>query len=167
MGLLVRPSNDGDLDEITCIYEYWVLHSCATFELEPPTLEEMARRRIEILQLGLPYLVAEEAGAVVAYAYANAYRSRVAYRFTVEDSIYVSTTHVRRGCGEALLKHLIAQCQQGPWRQMIAVIGDSANAASIGLHHRFGFRQVGTLSAVGFKFEQWVDTVLMQRELAE
>jgi L-amino acid N-acyltransferase YncA len=165
-GLLVRPSTWDDLGEIARIYGHWVLNSSATFEVEAPARDEMARRRVEILGLGLPYLAAEEDGAVVGYAYASAYRARRAYRFTVEDSIYVDPQHGGRGCGRALLEALIAECERGAWRQMIAVIGDSGNAASIRLHARFGFCRVGTLVAVGFKFGRWVDTVLMQRELA-
>lgn len=163
--VVVRPATEQDVAEITRIYEHYVLHSCATFETEAPGAEEMARRRSEVLKLGLPYLAAEDDGRVVGYAYANAYRSRTAYRFTVEDSIYIDPACVGRGCGQALLGALIVECGQGPWRQMIAVIGDSENAPSVGLHRRFGFREVGTLRAVGFKLGRWVDTVLMQRTL--
>jgi phosphinothricin acetyltransferase len=163
---VVRPSHAEDLSDITRIYSHYVLHTSATFELEAPDLDEMARRRSEILQRGLPYLTAEEEdGVVVGYAYAGMYRSRAAYRFTVEDSIYVDPEYVGRGCGQSLLAELIAQCEQGPWRQMIAVIGDSDNEASITLHERCGFGKVGTLCGVGFKFGRWVDSVLMQRAL--
>jgi phosphinothricin acetyltransferase len=162
---VVRISISDDLSDIARIYRHYVLNSSATFEVEPPTEEEMARRRSEILKLGLPYLTAVEDGAVVGYAYASAYRPRGAYRFTVEDSIYVDIARSGRGCGRALMTALIEHCEQGPWRQMIAVIGDSGNTASIGLHERFGFRRVGTLTSVGFKLNRWVDTVLMQREL--
>jgi phosphinothricin acetyltransferase len=163
--VLVRPSTPDDVSDFARIYGQYVLNSSATFEVEPPAREEMARRRSGILALGLPYLSAAEDGAVIGYAYANAYRPRGAYRFTVEDSIYVDPAHAGRGSGRALMAALIAHCEQGPWRQMIAVIGDSGNAASIRLHERFGFRKVGTLVSVGFKFNRWVDTVLMQREL--
>jgi L-amino acid N-acyltransferase YncA len=162
---VVRPSTPDDLSDIGRIYRHYVLNSSATFEVEPPGGEEMARRRSEIAALGLPYLTAEKSGAVVGYAHANAYRARGAYRFTLEDSIYVDPVHAGCGYGRALMSALLAQCEQGTWRQMIAVIGDSGNAASIGLHQKFGFRLVGTLRSVGFKFERWVDTVLMQREL--
>ena len=162
---LVRPSTDSDLDAIARIYAHHVLHGSATFELDPPTRDEMATRRAAILSQGLPYLVAEHEDAVVGYAYASAYRPRPAYRFTVEDSIYIDAHHAGRGCGRALLGALIEHCERGDWRQMIAVIGDSGNQASIGLHERFGFRLAGTLHAVGFKFGRWVDTVLMQRAL--
>ena len=161
----VRPSTEDDLPVITRIYSHHVLHSAATFELDPPPPDEMAKRRSTILSLGMPYVVAEHQQAVVGYAYASPYRPRPAYRFTVEDSIYIDPEHVGRGCGRALLAALIEHCEQGPWRQMIAVIGDSANNASIRLHQHFRFRHVGTLSAVGFKFDRWIDTVLMQREL--
>jgi phosphinothricin acetyltransferase len=163
--VVVRPATEQDVAEFTRIYQHYVLHSCATFETDAPEADEMARRRAAVLALGLPYLAAEDDGRVVGYAYANAYRARAAYRFTVEDSIYIDPACVGRGCGQALLGALIAECGRGPWRQMIAVIGDSENAASVGLHRRFGFREVGRLSAVGFKLGRWVDTVLMQRAL--
>jgi phosphinothricin acetyltransferase len=162
---VIRASTAEDVVEIARIYQHYVLHSTSTFEIEPPAPEEMARRRAAILELGMPYLVAEANGRVIGYAYANAYRPRRAYCFTVEDSIYVDPAAARQGCGGVLLAALIAECERGPWRQMIAVIGDSANAASIALHERSGFRRVGTLERVGFKFERWVDSVLMQREL--
>jgi L-amino acid N-acyltransferase YncA len=161
----VRPSTEDDLTVITRIYSHYVLHSAATFELDAPAPDEMAKRRAAILALGMPYLVAEHQQAVVGYAYTSPYRPRPAYRFTVEDSIYIDPDHVGRGCGRALLASLIEHCERGPWRQMIAVIGDSANTASIRLHQHFRFRHAGTLSAVGFKFDRWIDTVLMQREL--
>jgi phosphinothricin acetyltransferase len=161
----VRPSTEDDLSVITRIYRHHVLNSAATFELDAPSQDEMAKRRSAIQALGLPYLVAEHRQAVVGYAYASPYRPRPAYRFTVEDSIYIDPDHVGHGCGRALLAALIEYCERGPWRQMIAVIGDSANSASIRLHQHFRFRNAGTLFAVGFKFDRWIDTVLMQREL--
>lgn len=166
-GVLLRASRADDLDAIAPIYRHYVLHSSSTFEIEPPAREEMGRRRAAILELGLPYLTAEVDGRVMGYAYANAYRPRRAYRFTVEDSIYVDPAAARGGLGTALMAALIAECERGEWRQMIAVIGDSGNAASIALHEKFGFRRVGTLERVGFKFEKWVDTVLMQRALGQ
>ena len=138
--LLIRPSTENDLSAIARIYSHYVLHGSATFELDPPGRDEMEQRRSGILSLGLPYLVAEQEGAVVGYAYASVYRPRPAYRFTVEDSIYVDPGRVGQGCGRALLAGLIEACEQGPWRQMIAVIGDSANTASIRLHRHFQFR---------------------------
>jgi phosphinothricin acetyltransferase len=125
----------------------------------------MAARRTAVLERGLPYIVAELDGAVVGYSYASAFRPRPAYRFAVENSVYVDESLHGRGIGRALLDALIARCAAGPWRQMIAVIGDSANAASIGLHTRAGFRHVGTLRQVGYKLERWADVVLMQREI--
>ena len=164
-GIVVRPAAAEDAAEIARIYQYYVQHTCVSLELEAPGAEEMARRRAAIVRLGMPYLVAEEDGAVVGYAYANAYRPRAGYRFTVEDSIYVDPARMRRGCGQALMSALIKVCEQGPWRQMIAVIGDSDNAASVRLHERFGFREAGRLISVGFKLDRWVDCLLMQRAL--
>ena len=147
------------------IYAHHVLHGTASFEEEPPPLAEMRRRRADVLARGLPYLVAE----VTARSPATATRRRIgrgsAYRFSIENSVYVDHARHRAGIGRALLGELIARCERGEWRQMIAVIGDSAQAASIGLHASLGFRHVGTLQAVGLKFGRWLDTVLMQRAL--
>ena len=143
-----------------------VLNSLATFEETPPTLEEMLSRRIAWVELGLPYLVAEARGETVGFAYAAAYRARPAYRFTIEDSVYVADGLSGRGVGSALLGELIARCERGYWRQMLAVVGDSANAGSIALHRRFGFELVGTLRSVGFKLGRWIDTPVLQRALA-
>ena len=170
---VVRLSTPHDLSDITRIYGHYVLHGSATFEVDPPGRDEMAQRRSGILALGLPFLTAvtqgaqqgAQQGAVAGYAYASVYRPRPAYRFTVEDSIYVDPQHAGCGCGHVLLAALIEHCERGPWRQMVAVIGDSGNTASIRLHQRFGFRHAGTLYSVGFKFNRWVDTVLMQRPL--
>ena len=161
----LRPTSEADVPAIAAIYGHHVLNGSASFEVVPPPAEEIARRRLAVLERGLPFLVAETEGAVVGYAYASPYRSRVAYRFTVEDSIYIHPAHTRRGLGRALLSELIEKCEAGDWRQMIAVIGDSENVASIRLHEAFGFRHVGTLKSVGFKFGRWVDTVFMQRSL--
>jgi len=149
------------------IYEPAVLHGTATFEEVPPTVEVMQSRRAAIEARGFPYLVAEVDGRVVGYAYANLYRERPAYRFTVENSVYVDPNLHRHGVGRALLEALIAACERTPVRQMIAVIGDSANQASVELHAACGFRHVGTLSSVGWKFGRWIDTVLMQRPIGE
>ena len=164
-GLIVRASRDADIARITAIYDHHVRHGTASFELDPPDAAEMARRRAGVLDLGLPYLVAELEGRVVGYAYAGAYRPRPAYRFTVEDSIYVDHALTGSGIGRALLPVLIEQCTVAGRRQMIAVIGDSAQTASIRLHAAFGFRMVGTVENVGFKFGRWLDSVLMQRAL--
>jgi L-amino acid N-acyltransferase YncA len=163
--IVLRDATEADMPAVQRIYAHHVLHGLASFEEAPPTVREIAARRQAVLARGLPYLVAEQAGAVTGYSYATSYRPRPAYRFTVENSVYVEDGLHRQGIGQALLAALIDRCAEGPWRQMIAVIGDSENAASIGLHARLGFRQVGTLTAVGFKFGRWVDSVLMQREI--
>jgi L-amino acid N-acyltransferase YncA len=150
---------------VTSIYAQHVLHGLASFEEVPPSLDEMHARRAGVLQLGLPYLVAEIDGRVVGYSYATAYRSRPAYRYTIEDSVYVADGLSARGIGTALLAELIARCERGPWRQMLAVIGDSGNAGSIALHRRLGFTPAGSLTSVGFKLGRWVDSVFMQRAL--
>ncbi len=162
---LVRDAGPEDAGAIAEIYAPHVLHGSATFETVPPSAAEMAARRETILAAGLPYLVAERDEVVLGYAYAGPYRARPAYRHTVENSVYVREGSGRQGVGDALVAALVARCEAGPWRQMVAVIGDSANAASIALHVRHGFRLVGTLEAVGFKHGRWVDTVLMQRAL--
>jgi L-amino acid N-acyltransferase YncA len=161
----VRDANSGDMAEVQAIYSHHVLHGFATFEEVPPPVDEMQRRRESVLAAGLPYLVAEIGGRVVGYAYASAYRPRPAYRFTVENSVYVEDGRAGQGIGRALLTELIARCEAGPFRQMVAVIGDSGNAGSIGLHEALGFRHVGTVRSAGFKLGRWVDTVLMQRTL--
>ena len=161
----VRDATEHDISAIQRIYAHHVLTGTASFEEVPPTEPEMVARWQGIQRLALPYLVAERGGAVAGYAYAGAYRPRPAYRFTVEDSVYVASGHHRCGIGHALLTALLARCEAGPWRQMIAVIGDGANTASIALHQRFGFRHAGTLQNVGFKHGRWLDSVLMQRAL--
>ena len=150
---------------VTSIYAAHVLHGLASFEEIPPSLDEMKARRTGVLQLGLPYLVAEMSGRVVGYSYATFYRTRPAYRYTIEDSVYVEEGLNGRGIGTTLLAELIARCERGPWRQMLAVIGDSGNTGSIALHHRMGFTPAGTLICVGFKLGRWVDSVFMQRAL--
>jgi L-amino acid N-acyltransferase YncA len=163
--LIVRPATAGDVPAITAIYRHHVLHGLASFEVEPPDAAEMVRRFTAIRELGLPYLVAEIDGKIAGYAYAAEYRARPAYRYTVEDSVYVDIDHVGLGVGSALMPQLIAGCTAAGRRQIIAVIGDSANHASIRLHEKFGFQRVGLLPAVGFKFDRWVDSVLMQRDV--
>jgi L-amino acid N-acyltransferase YncA len=163
--LHIVDAGDDDLPAIAEIYGHHVRTGLASFEEEAPSLAEMRRRFTELRRQGYPYLVAKLDGSVVGYSYASAYRARSAYRFSIENSVYVAAGMAGRGIGGALLGSLIARCEQGPWRQMIAVIGDSANAASIALHRAHGFRMVGTLQAVGFKHGRFVDTVLMQREL--
>jgi phosphinothricin acetyltransferase len=163
--MLVRNAVAADVAAIHAIYSHHVLHGLASFEEVAPSLAEMRRRHAEVLAQGLPYLVAEEAGAVLGYGYCAPYRTRSAYRFSLEDSVYVREGLQRRGVGRALLEELIARCERLGYRQLIAVIGDSANAASIGLHARLGFVRAGTLRAVGYKFGRWVDSVTMQRPL--
>jgi L-amino acid N-acyltransferase YncA len=165
MPCLIRDSRDADIAAVCAIYRHHVLHGAASFEEAPPSDDELARRRVDVLGRGLPYLLAEVDGEIAGYAYASPYRARSAYRFSIENSVYVDHRRHRGGIGGALLAALIERCERGAWRQMIAVIGDSANVASIALHERHGFRLVGTLRSVGFKFGRWVDTVLMQREL--
>lgn len=150
---------------ITAIYDQAVRFGTATFELTPPDLPEMTRRFEALTGAGFPYLAAAVDGAVAGYAYAGPYRPRPAYRFTVENSVYLDPAIHRRGIGTALLDELIGQCERRGFRQMIAVIGDSANAGSIALHRRCGFAMIGTHPAVGFKFGRWLDTVMMQRAL--
>ncbi len=147
------------------IYAHYVLSSLATFEETPPSLDVMHARRRACLDNGLPYLVAVAEGEVMGFAYASAYHARLAYRFTVEDSVYVADGMRGRGVGSVLLGQLIERCEAGPRRQMIAVVGDSANAGSIGLHRRFGFEIIGVLRSVGYKFGRWVDTPILQRAL--
>jgi len=163
--IALRPATDGDVARITAIYADHVLTGLASFEVTPPDSPEMARRRVDVLARGLPFVVAELAGAVVGYAYAAPYRLRPAYDYTVEDSIYVQREAFGRGVGRRLLARLIADCAAGGYRQMVAVIGDSGNQASIALHEACGFTRVGLLPSVGFKFGRWVDSVLMQRPL--
>jgi L-amino acid N-acyltransferase YncA len=163
--LVLRASQETDVSAVAAIYAHYVRHSTASFETEPPNDAEIANRRARILQFGLPWLVAEVDGAIAGYAYAGPYRPRAAYRFTVENSIYVDPACAGRGIGSALMARLLEDCEAWGARQMIAVIGGSDNYASIKLHQKFGFRHTGTLQAAGFKFGRWVDSVLMQRAL--
>ncbi|NTI19328.1 N-acetyltransferase [Agrobacterium rhizogenes] len=163
----IRDASDGDMEAIRDIYTHHVLHGLATFEGVPPSADELRSRRASVLGVGLPYLVAELNGEIVGYSYATAYRPRPAYRFSIEDSVYVADGLGGRGVGSALLQELIARCEKGPWRQMLAVIGNSGNAGSLALHRRMGFQPIGTFKSAGFKLGRWVDTVLMQRALGE
>jgi phosphinothricin acetyltransferase len=166
MPISIRPCTAEDISAITRIYAHAVRHGTASFELEPPDETEMARRQRTLIDGGFPYLVAERGGALVGYAYAGLYRVRPAYRYTVEDSVYVAPEAHRQGVGRALLDALIARCTDAGFRQMIAVIGDSTlQAASINLHAAAGFRLIGTLDAVGYKHGRWLDSVYMQRAL--
>jgi phosphinothricin acetyltransferase len=161
----VRSAADADLPAVQAIYAHHVLHGSASFETVPPDLAEMARRHADITRRGMPYLVAEVGGEILGYAYAGPYRPRAAYRFTLEDSVYVAEGAAGRGVGRLLLDRLIADATALGYRQMLAVIGDSGNLGSIVLHQRAGFTHLGTLQSVGFKFGRWLDVVLMQRAL--
>jgi L-amino acid N-acyltransferase YncA len=163
--LRIRPSQTSDLLSIQAIYADAVLHGTGTFETEVPELSEMARRRDEVLSRSLPWLVAERDGEVLGYAYANYFRPRMAYRFCLEDSIYLRADQRGRGLGRLLLAELLARCESAGARQMLAVIGDSANAGSIGVHQALGFTHTGLIAHSGWKFERWLDVVLMQRAL--
>jgi phosphinothricin acetyltransferase len=161
----IRPAAEADIPAVTRIYAHAVKTGTASFELEPPTETEMTRRMKALLDGGHPYIAATIGGVLAGYAYAGPYRPRPAYRFAVEDSIYVDQTSQRRGVGRVLLKHLIEESEKRGFRQMVAIIGDSANAPSIELHRAMGFRMVGNFENVGYKFERWLDSVLMQRAL--
>jgi L-amino acid N-acyltransferase YncA len=165
VNVTIRPSEDDEVPAITAIYRHHVLHGVASFEEIPPEADEIARRRREVLGHGLPYLVAERSGRILGYCYATPYRSRSAYRFTLEDSIYIDQAEVGRGLGRALLTSLLDRCTELGYRQMVAVIGGSDTWPSLRLHAALGFARIGVLPAVGFKFGSWVDIVLMQRAL--
>lgn len=163
--LLIRPSASADLRAMRDVYAHAVVHGTGTFELEAPDASEMARRRDDVLARGLPWLVAESDGQVLGYAYANVFRPRPAYQYCVEDSVYLAPQAVGRGMGRALLAELVARCEAAGARQMLAVIGDSGNHGSIGVHRALGFEHCGVLQAVGWKHGRWLDVVLMQRNL--
>ncbi|MBI3703525.1 MAG: N-acetyltransferase [Rhizobiales bacterium] len=165
MTVTIRPAQTADIPAITRIYAHAVERGTASFELTPPDETEMARRMRHLLDNNFPYLAAEVDGALAGYAYASLYRTRPAYRFTVEDSVYVAPDMHRRGIGKMLLEKLIEDCTALGFRQMIAVIGDSDQAASIGVHKACGFEPAGNLQNVGYKFDRWLDTPLMQRAL--
>lgn len=162
---LIRPCQPHDLAAVTRIYAHAVEHGTGTFELEAPSLEEMQRRHADLQAKGLPWLVAEQQGQVLGYAYANAFRPRPAYRFFLEDSIYLAPEAQGQGLGRLLLAELVARCTALGARQMLAVIGDSNNQASIGVHRACGFEHTGVLKASGWKFGRWLDVVMMQRPL--
>jgi len=163
--LIIRPSTAADLPALTGIYGHAVLHGTGTFELDRPDEAEMARRRDDVLSKGLPWLVAERAGQVLGYAYANHFRPRRAYRFCLEDSIYLANEARGQGIGRLLLAELLARCEAAGARQMLAVIGDSANAGSMGVHRALGFEHVGVMKSAGWKFDGWRDVVIMQKAL--
>jgi phosphinothricin acetyltransferase len=161
----IRPAAEADFAAIQAIYAHHVANGTASFEEVPPARDEMMRRWAAVRAGGLPYVVAELSGVVVGYAYAHPYHARSAYRFTLEDSIYVAPDRAGHGIGGALLDRVLAETEAAGYRQMIAIIGDSANAASIGLHRSRGFADGGVLRAVGYKFGRWLDSVFMQRPL--
>jgi L-amino acid N-acyltransferase YncA len=163
--LTIRPSTDADLAGVTAIYAENVETGTGTFELEAPDAAEMARRHADVLGKGLPWLVAESGGRLLGYAYANHFRPRRAYRFCLEDSIYLRGDARGRGVGRLLLAELLARCEAAGARQMLAVIGDAANSGSVGVHRALGFEHSGLLKAAGWKFGRWLDVVLMQRAL--
>ena len=163
--ILIRPSTPNDIPTIAAIYGWNVLHGTGTFELEAPDEAETARRRDDVLSKGLPWLVAERDGVVRGYAYANHFRPRRAYRFCLEDSVYLAADAKGQGLGRLLLAELLARCEAAGARQMLAVIGDSANLGSIGVHRTLGFEPIGVMKAAGWKFDRWLDVVIMQKSL--
>ena len=165
MSPFIRAATDADIDAITAIYAVEVRDFVNTYEYDAPSAEEMLRRVRAIVAGGYPYLVAEVDGQIAGYAYASSFRSRIGYRYTVENSVYVAAGWQGRGIGSTLLERLIAECEARGFRQMVAVIGEAANRASIRLHERHGFRHVGTFPGIGLKHDRWLDTVFMQRAL--
>lgn len=158
----IRPAADSDIASITAIYSHYVLHGTGTFETTPPDTTDMAARRADVLSKGLPYLVLEDAGAVIGFAYCNWFKPRPAYRFSAEDSIYLAPAAAGKGLGRLLLVELMAQAERSGVRKLIAVIGDSANLGSVGVHRSCGFESAGVLRGCGWKFERWLDVVLME-----
>ena len=163
----IRPSRDADVPAITAIYAHHVLHGTGTFETTPPTEGEMAARRADVLAKGLPYIVMEDAGQVVGYAYCQWFKPRPAYRFSAEDSIYMHPEVAGKGLGRQLLTELVRQAEAAGVRKLLAVIGDSANAGSIGVHRALGFTQAGVIRSCGWKFERWLDIVIMEKAIGE
>ena len=163
--LLIRPSRDEDMQAVTAIYSHHVLSGTGTFETAPPSEVEMASRRTDVLSKGLPYLVVEDDGRVMGFAYCNWFKPRPAYRYCAEDSIYMAADAQRKGMGRALLAELCAQAERAGVRKFLAVIGDSANAGSIGVHTCVGFSHAGVLKSCGWKFDRWLDVVLMEKPL--
>ena len=161
----IRAIGEGDVAAVRRIYAHHVLHGTGTFEIDAPDDDEMARRVSAVTATGLPFLVAVEGGDVLGFAYAGPYRPRPAYRFTAEDSVYLHPEATGRGLGSRLLQAVLDQCEERGVRQVVAVIGDSDNVASVRTHEKCGFTHVGTFRSVGWKFDRWLDTVLMQRAL--
>ena len=165
MPLLIRTSRNEDITAITALYAHHVFHGTGTFETEAPSSAEMDLRRADVLAKGLPYLVAEQDGEVVGFAYGNWFKPRPAYRYSVETSIYLAPDLQRQGLGRALLAELLARCERAGIRKLMAIVGDSANAGSIGVHRSVGFTEMGTIAACGWKFGAWRDIVIMQMTL--
>jgi phosphinothricin acetyltransferase len=161
----IRPSTDADIAAMTAIYAHHVLHGTGTFEIDPPSVADMTTRRADVLAKGLPYLVVEKNNQILGFAYCNWFKPRPAYRFSAEDSIYVHPDSRGQGLGKSLLAELCAQAERVGVRKFIAVIGDSANAGSIGVHKSLGFEHVGVIKSCGWKFDQWLDIVLMEKTL--
>jgi L-amino acid N-acyltransferase YncA len=161
----IRPSRDQDLPAITAIYGHHVLHGTGTFETDPPSETDMAARRADVLAKGLPYLVAEDEGRVLGYAYCQWFKPRPAYRFSAEDSIYLHPDAQGKGLGKELLAELERQAESAGIRKLIAVIGDSANQGSVGVHRTLGFKPVGVIQSCGWKFGKWLDIVLMEKQI--
>lgn len=162
---IIRPSQPNDMPAITAIYKHHVLHGTGTFEIDPPSLEDMTARREDVLSKGLPYLVLENENQVVGFAYCNWFKPRPAYRFSAEDSIYLAADTAGKGWGRLLLAELCQAAEKAGIRKLIAVIGDSGNAGSIGVHTSLGFQHVGIVSGCGWKFERWLDIVMMEKAL--
>jgi len=164
---IIRPSRDEDIAAITAIYAHHVLHGTGTFELDPPSESDMTARRAEVLARGLPWLVSEEAGRLTGYAYCNWFKPRPAFRFSAEDSIYMAPHAKGQGMGRALLAELAMQAERAGVRKLMALIGDSANTGSIGVHRSLGFSPVGVIASCGWKFDRWLDMVLMEKALGQ
>ena len=162
---LIRPSRDEDLPAIAAIYAHHVLHGTGSFETDPPGVADMGARRADVLSKGLPYLVAEQDGTIAGFAYCNWFKPRPAYRYSVEDSVYLAPDLQRRGLGRALLTELLTRCEATGIRKVMAIVGDSANAGSVGVHLALGFTQVGVIESCGWKFGAWRDIVIMQKTL--
>ena len=163
----IRPSEDRDLPAITAIYSHHVLHGTGTFETLPPTADDMKARRADVIGKGLPHLVMEEAGEIVGFAYCQWFKPRPAYRFSAEDSIYMHPQSAGKGWGKVLLIQLEREAEAAGIRKLIAVIGDSSNAGSVGVHRALGFSHVGVIKSCGWKFERWLDIVMMEKSLGQ